>query len=112
MHILVYALNTFGVATISRLLKIIGLLCRISSLLKGSFAKETYNFKEPTNRSHPIPCSLSTHESTRTTANLCVLYTYTPTQFAKSSDNGSCYGVASIGRLLKMIGLFCRIQSV
>jgi len=21
---------------------------------KGSFAKETYNFKEPTNRSHPI----------------------------------------------------------
>ena len=36
----------------SRLLKIIGLFCRISSLLKGSFAKETYNFKEPTNRSH------------------------------------------------------------
>ena len=29
-------------------------LCRISSLLQGSFAKETYNFKEPTNRSHPI----------------------------------------------------------
>jgi len=25
------------------------------SLLQGSFAKETYNFKEPTNRSHPIP---------------------------------------------------------
>ena len=25
-----------------------GLFCRISSLLKGSFAKETYNFKEPT----------------------------------------------------------------
>jgi len=24
------------------------------SLLKGFFAKETYNFKEPTNRSHPI----------------------------------------------------------
>jgi len=38
-----------GVATSSRLLKIIGLFCRISSLLKGSFAKETYNFKEPTN---------------------------------------------------------------
>jgi len=42
------------VATISRLLKIIGLLCRISSLLYISFAKETYNFKEPTSRSHPI----------------------------------------------------------
>ena len=36
----------------SRLLKII--FCRISSLLYGSFAKETYHFKEPTNRSHPI----------------------------------------------------------
>jgi len=43
-----------GVSTISRLLKIIGLFCRISSLLYGSFAKETCNFKEPTNRSHPI----------------------------------------------------------
>jgi len=41
-------------ATIRRLLKIIGLFVRISSLLSGSFAKETYNFKEPTNRSHPI----------------------------------------------------------
>ena len=37
-----------------RLLKMIGLFCRISSLLQGSFAKETCNFKEPTNRSHPI----------------------------------------------------------
>jgi len=43
-----------GVATINRLLKIIGLFCRISSLLLGSFAKATYIFKEPTNRSHPI----------------------------------------------------------
>jgi len=37
-------------ASISRLLKIIGLFCRISSLLWVSFAEETYNFKEPTNR--------------------------------------------------------------
>ena len=44
----------YGVATISRLLKIIGLFGRISSLLQGSFAKETCHFKEPTNRSHPI----------------------------------------------------------
>ena len=41
-------------ATISRLLKIIGLFCRISSLLYGSFAKKTHDFKEPTNRSHLI----------------------------------------------------------
>jgi len=39
---------------ISRLLKIIRLFCRISSLLQGSFAKETHHFKEPANRSHPI----------------------------------------------------------
>jgi len=33
------------VATISRLLKIIGLFCRTSFLLQGSFAKETYNLR-------------------------------------------------------------------
>ena len=38
------------VFTMSRLLKVIGLLCRISSVVQGSFAKETYNSKEPTNR--------------------------------------------------------------
>jgi len=30
------------------------MFCRISSLLSGSFAKETCDFKEPTDRSHPI----------------------------------------------------------
>ena len=48
-------IHVYGVATISRLLKMIGLFCRISSLLYCSFATETYDFKEPTNRSHPIP---------------------------------------------------------
>ena len=52
------SLNTYGVATISRVLKIVGLFCRILSVLLGSFAKETYHFKEPTNRSHPIVCSV------------------------------------------------------
>jgi len=46
--------SCYGLATISRLLKVPGLFCRIQSLLQGSFAKETYNFKEPTNRSHQI----------------------------------------------------------
>ena len=44
----------YGVATISRRLKVIGLFCRILSITQGSFAKETYNFEEPTNRDHPI----------------------------------------------------------
>jgi len=51
----------YGVGTITRLLKIIGLFCRILSLFKGSFAKETCKFKEPTNRIHPI--ALSLHDS-------------------------------------------------
>ena len=55
--------EAYGVATISRLLKIIRLFCRIPSLLQGSFAKETYNFKEPTNRSHPIAHSYVRHDS-------------------------------------------------
>ena len=38
------------VFTIGRLLEITGLFCRISSLLQGSFAKETYHLKEPTRR--------------------------------------------------------------
>jgi len=44
---------------ISRLLQIIRLFCRVQSLLLGSFAKETYNLKEPTNRSHPIATAMS-----------------------------------------------------
>jgi len=51
--------GSYGVATSSRLLKNIGLFSRISSLLYGSFAKETYVFREPTNRSHPTPYSES-----------------------------------------------------
>jgi len=43
-----------GVARVSRIDKIIGLFCRSSSLSWGSFAKETYNLIDPTDRSHPI----------------------------------------------------------
>jgi len=41
-----------GVAAISRLLKIIGLFCRISSLSWGSFAKETYSVTHYWNKSY------------------------------------------------------------
>ena len=44
----------YGVATISRIDRIIGLFCRIASLLWDSFAKETYNFIDLTNISHLI----------------------------------------------------------
>jgi len=53
------------VTTLRSLLKTLGLFCRISPLLLDSFAKETYHFKEPTNRNHPItniidPLTIST----------------------------------------------------
>jgi len=51
----------YRVATISRLLKITSLFCRVYSLLCGSFARETCNFKEPTNRSHLIALFSSVH---------------------------------------------------
>ena len=41
-------------ATISRLLQIIRLFWKRALLKRQYSAKETYNFKEPTNRSHPI----------------------------------------------------------
>jgi len=44
----------YGVARVSRIDQITGLFCRISSLLLDSFAKETYNFIDPTDGSHPI----------------------------------------------------------
>jgi len=72
------------VPTINRLLTIIGLFCRISSLLWGSFATETYYFKEPTNRSHPIRG---------------------PLRLGMPS-----YGMATISRLLEIqiIGVVCK----
>ena len=54
----------YGVATISKIDKIIGLFCRIASLLWGSFAKETCNFINATNSSHPIMCRLHRSFST------------------------------------------------
>jgi len=57
--------SCYGVATMSRLIKITGsilqniipfrgLFCKRALLKRLYSAKETYNFKEPTNRSHPI----------------------------------------------------------
>jgi len=44
---------------------------RISSLLQSSFAKETYDFKEPTNRSHPIGCLELQDKPTRRIQRTC-----------------------------------------
>jgi len=46
--------STYEVATDSRIDKIIGLFCRIMSLLQGSLTTKTYYLIDPTNQSHPI----------------------------------------------------------
>ena len=86
---------SYGVATMSRLHKMIGLFCRISSLLQGSFAKETCNFKEPTSGSHPISHPRMSRAS-----------------FIHASHTNVSYGVATMSRLHKITGLFCRISSI
>jgi len=91
---------TYGVATISRLLKIAGLFCRISSLLQGSCANETFNVKEPTHLSHPIVESYD-DKTVFISVYKVDLFSYLST-----------YGVATISRLLKILGLFCRILSL
>ena len=49
VYLRMHILRTYGVATVSRIDQLAGLFCRISSLLQGTFAKETYNFIDPTN---------------------------------------------------------------
>ena len=60
-------------ATISRLLKIVGLFFKRALQKRLHSAKETYTFKESTNRSHPI-CAKSTnaHIQTQARANLAL----------------------------------------
>jgi len=76
----------YGVATISRLLKIIGLFCKRALLKRRYSAKEIYDFKKPTNRSHPI---------------------HTWSKLAPVSATAT-----TISKLLKITGLFCRISSL
>jgi len=45
---------SYGVATISKPLKIVGLFCKRDLQKRPIFCKETCNFKEPPNRSHPM----------------------------------------------------------
>ena len=49
-----YLICYYGVATISRMLKNIGLFCKRALQKRPVFCKETCIFKHPTHRSHPI----------------------------------------------------------
>ena len=61
------SMYTYAVAMIGKLLKNIGLFADYSLILCGSFAKETYVSREPTNRSHLISekVYIYTHKHTR-----------------------------------------------
>jgi len=60
------SVSLYGVPTISRLLRTIGLFCKRTLQKRVYSAKETYDFKEPTNCSHPIPTHTQTHAETKT----------------------------------------------
>ena len=79
--------TSYGVATISGLLKIIGVFCERALKKRRYSAKETYNPKEPTHRSNPIPYLSHT----------CLLL-----RGVQIADQ----------QILKIIGLFCRIWSL
>ena len=52
-------MSRYGVVTINRLLKMISLFCTRALQKRRYSAKETYNFKEPAIRSHPIVAHIS-----------------------------------------------------
>ena len=84
----------------SRLLKIIGLLCKRALQKRLYSAKETYNFEEPTNRSHPpigpgrvlldlsIPIYTHTHIHIHTHMNIHI-HTCAHTHIHVQQDGGS-----------------------
>ena len=81
----------YGVASIDRMLKNIGLFCKRDLQKRPIFCKETYIFKHPMNRSHPI-----------------VGITRARIMNTGWDHRAISYGVAMISRLLKNIGLFCK----
>ena len=54
MYMRQYSVVCYGVVSISRLLNIVGLFSKRALWKRRYSAKETYNCREPTNRSHPI----------------------------------------------------------
>jgi len=46
--------NAYGVASVSRIVTIIGLFCKRALLKRQYSANETYNLIDPTDCSHPI----------------------------------------------------------
>ena len=82
----------YRVAPISRLLlKIIGLFCKRALQKKLYSAKKTLNFKEPTNRSHPISVSPCTYKHTPWVSRIRIyphhVFGYTLTKSLATAEN-------------------------
>jgi len=73
--------STYGVATISRLLKVSGLFCKKALSKRRYSATNTYNFKEPTKRSHPIVQVSQRVVGTQHTVTHCNTLQHTATPF-------------------------------
>jgi len=87
-------------ATISRLLKITGLFCKRAPKKRLYSAKETSNFKEPTNRSHPLDLRAHPTSLFRVICVLLVLLPYNKTchaQEAHSCHTERCCGEEGVG---------------
>jgi len=76
---------SYGVATCSGLLEIIGLLCKRALRKRRYSAKETYNFQEPTSRSHSI--SFQRSYMSNVFCGTYIVYTYDNTSY--TYDNTS-----------------------
>jgi len=99
----------YGVAMTRRLLKIIGLFCKRALSKRLYSAKETYDFKEPTNRSHPrlvisgYLCYCTRHVASNYVIlyyYICCFYMYKVIWFDTTCRRYT---------LLEIIRLFCRI---
>jgi len=121
-------LAMYGVASVSRIDKIVGLFCKRALQKRQYSAKETYNFIDSTDRSHPIAVCLCTDLSTYLSSTYICMNPYTSVPiyllsirmyvnahksvyFSVNICSYSIaheYGVATISRLLKIIGLFCK----
>jgi len=92
----------YGLATISRLLKIIGVFCERDLQKRRFSAKETYDFKEPTSRSHPIPIYIPHFD-----ASLAKEPYKTDDILQKSPIKQTIFCKRAISRLIQIIGRFC-----
>jgi len=80
---------------------VVGLFCRILSLLLGSFAKETHNFIDPTAKSYTLQQAREwVHRTLLSRAGNVV-------KLCVKSKQGT-YGVASVSRIDYIMSLFCK----